>query len=140
MEVANRVNELKVKLQELLDKCFIRPSTSPWGALALFVKKKDNSLCLCIDYRKLDEVAIKNKYSLPRIVDLFDQLQGSSYFSKIDLRSEYHQLRVKEEDPPKTAFRTRYGHSKFVLISFGWNNAPAAFVDLMNSILRLFLF
>ncbi|GKE45201.1 putative reverse transcriptase domain-containing protein, partial [Tanacetum coccineum] len=106
----SEMQELSGQLQELQDKGFIRPSHSPWGAPVLFVKKKDGSLRMCIDYRELNKLTIKNRYPLPRIDDLFDQLQGSRYFSKIDLRSGYHQLRVHEDDIPKTAFRTRYGH------------------------------
>ena len=104
------LRELSKQLQELLDKGFIRPSASPCGAPALFVKKKDGSLQLCIDYQMLNQITIKNKYPLPRIDDLFDQLQGASVFSKIDLRSGYHQLRIRESDVQKTAFRTQYGH------------------------------
>ena len=114
------LKELKVQLQELLDKGFIRPSFSPWGAPVLFVKNKDGTMRLCIDYRELNKVTIKNKYPLPRIDDLFDQLQGASVFSKIDLRSGYHQLKIKEEDIPKTAFRTRYGHYEFLVMPFGF--------------------
>nr|GEY76053.1 putative reverse transcriptase domain, ribonuclease H-like domain, aspartic peptidase domain protein [Tanacetum cinerariifolium] len=98
---------------------FIRPSHSPWGAPVLFVKKKDGSFRMCIDYRELNKLTGKNPYPLPRIEDLFDQLQGSRYFSKIDLRSGYHQLRVHEEDIPKTAFKTRYGHFEFTVMPFG---------------------
>ena len=105
------LRELKAQLQDLLDKGFIHPSTSPWGALVLFVKRKDGSLGLCINYRQLNKVTTKNKYPLPRIDDLFDQLQGTRWFSKIDLRSGYHQLRVKWEEISKTAFHTRYGHN-----------------------------
>ncbi|GKF07614.1 putative reverse transcriptase domain-containing protein, partial [Tanacetum coccineum] len=104
------MKELAKQLQELSDKGFIRPSSSPWGAPVLFVKKKDRSFRMCIDYRELNKLTIKNRYPLPRIDDLFDQLQGSSVYSKIDLRSGYHQLRVREKDIPITAFRTRYGH------------------------------
>ena len=133
------LKELKEQLQELLDKGFIKPSVSPWGAPVLFVKKKDGSLRLCIDYRELNKVTIKNKYSLPRIDDLFDQLQGAGIFSKIDLRSGYHQLNIKEEDSPKSAFRTRYGHYEFVVMPFGLTNAPAAFMDLMNRVFHDYL-
>ncbi|KAL0544053.1 hypothetical protein IC582_019164 [Cucumis melo] len=133
------LKELKVQLQELLDKGFIRPSVSPWGAPVLFVKKKDGSMRLCIDYRELNKVTVKNKYPLPRIDDLYDQLQGATVFSKIDLRSGYHQLRIKDEDVPKTAFRSRYGHYEFIVMSFGLTNAPAVFMDLMNRVFREFL-
>ena len=130
---------MKEQLQDLLDKGFVRPSTSPWGAPVLFVKKKDGSLRLCIDYRQLNKVTIRNKYPLPRIDDLFDQLQGASCFSKIDLRSGYHQLRIRHEDVSKTSFRTRYGHYEFLVMSFGLTNAPAAFMDLMNRVFKPFL-
>ncbi|WKA06026.1 hypothetical protein VitviT2T_023954 [Vitis vinifera] len=133
------LKELKTQLDELLGKGFIRPSTSPWGAPVLFVKKKDGTLRLCIDYRKLNRVTVKNKYPLPRIDDLFDQLKGAKYFSKIDLRTGYHQLRVREEDVSKTAFRTRYGHYEFLVMPFGLTNAPAAFMDLMNRVFHAYL-
>ena len=133
------LKELKTQLQELLDLGFIRPSHSPWGAPVLFVKKKDGSMRMCIDYRELNKVTIKNKYLLPRIDDLFDQLRGATVFSKIDLRSGYHQLKVKGEDIPKTAFRTRYGHYEFLVMSFGLTNAPAAFMDLMNRVFKDYL-
>ncbi|KAL0551336.1 hypothetical protein IC582_010422 [Cucumis melo] len=133
------LKELKVQLQELLDKGFIRPSVSPWGAPVLFVKKKDGSMRLCIDYRELNKVTVKNRYPLPRIDDLFDQLQGATVFSKIDLWSGYHQLRIKDGDVPKTAFRSRYGHYEFIVMSFGLTNAPAVFMDLMNRVFREFL-
>ena len=123
------MRELKAQLEELLSKGFIRPSISPWGAPVLFVKKKDGSLRLCIDYRQLNRATIRNQYLLPRIDELFDQLQGSRVYSKIDLRSGYHQLRVQESDVPMTAFRTRYGHYEFMVMPFGLTNAPAAFMD-----------
>lgn len=133
------LKELKVQLQELIDRGFIRPSVSPWGAPVLFVKKKDGTMRLCIDYRQLNKVTIKNKYPLPRIDDLFDQLQGAKVFSKIDLRSGYHQLKIKNDDIPKTAFRTRYGHYEFLVLSFGLTNAPATFMDLMNRVFKSYL-
>ncbi|GJW76466.1 putative reverse transcriptase domain-containing protein [Tanacetum coccineum] len=131
----SEMKELSEQLKELSDKGFIRPSSSPWGAPVLFVKKKDGSFRMCIDYRELNKLTVKNRYPLPRIDDLFDQLQGSSVYSKIDLRSGYHQLRVREEDIPKTAFRTRYGHYEFQVMPFGLTNAPAVFMDLMNRFL-----
>ncbi|GJS32892.1 putative reverse transcriptase domain-containing protein [Tanacetum coccineum] len=121
----SEMKELSEQLQELSDKGFIRPSSSPWGAPVLFVKKKDGSFRMCIDYQELNKLTVKNRYPLPRIDDLFDQLQGSSIYSKIDLRSGYHQLRVREQDIPKTAFRTRYGHYEFQVMPFGLTNAPA---------------
>ncbi|KAI3773312.1 hypothetical protein L1987_47837 [Smallanthus sonchifolius] len=135
----SEMQELSNQLQELLDKGFIRPSFSPWGAPVLFVKKKDGTFRMCIDYRELNKLTIKNRYPLPRIDDLFDQLQGSSFYSKIDLRSGYHQLRIQEEDVPKTAFRTRYGHYEFLVMPFGLTNAPAVFMDLMNRVCKPYL-
>ncbi|KAH0691243.1 hypothetical protein KY285_018431 [Solanum tuberosum] len=133
------LTELKDQLKDLLDKGFIRPSVSPWGTPVLFVRKKDGSLRMCIDYRQLNKVTIKNKYPLPRIDDLFDQLQGAFCFLKIDLRSGYYQLRVRECDIPKTTFRTRYGHYEFLVISFGLTNALTMFMDLMNRVFRPYL-
>ncbi|KAA0037485.1 ty3-gypsy retrotransposon protein [Cucumis melo var. makuwa] len=133
------LKELKVQLQELLNKGFIRPSVSPWGAPVLFVKKKDGFMCLFIDYIELNKVTVKNRYPLPRIDDLFDQLQGATVFSKIDLRSGYHQLRIRDSDIPKTTFRSRYGHYKFIVMSFGLTNAPVVFMDLMNRVFKDFL-
>ena len=133
------LRELKAQLEELLSKGFIRPSISPWGAPVLFVKKKDGSLRLCIDYRQLNRVTIRNQYPLPRIDELFDQLQGSQVYSKIDLRSGYHQLRVQESDVPMIAFRTRYGHYEFLVMPFGLTNAPAAFMDLINRVFQPYL-
>ncbi|GJV62246.1 putative reverse transcriptase domain-containing protein, partial [Tanacetum coccineum] len=124
---------------ELSDKGFIRPSSSPWGTLVLFVKKKDGSFRMCINYRELNKLTVKNRYPLPRIDDLFDQLQGSSVYSKIDLRSGYHQLRVREEDIPKTAFRTRYSHYEFQVMPFGLTNAPTVFMDPMNRVCKPYL-
>nr|GEV70935.1 putative reverse transcriptase domain-containing protein [Tanacetum cinerariifolium] len=124
---------------ELSDKGFIRPSSSPWGAPVLFVKKKDGSFRMCIDYRELNKLKVKNRYPLPWIDDLFDQLQGSSVYSKIDLRSGYHQLRVREQDVQKTAFRTRYRHYEFQVMPFGLTNAPAVFMDLMNRVCKPYL-
>ncbi|KAH0678966.1 hypothetical protein KY284_020051 [Solanum tuberosum] len=133
------LKELKEQLKDLLDKGFIRPSVSPWGAPVLFMRKKHGSLRMCIDYRQLNKVTIKNKYPLPRIDDLFDQLQGASFFSKIDLISGYHQLKVRKCDIPKTTFRTRYGHSEFLFMLFALTNAPAAFMDLMNRVFKPYL-
>ncbi|KAA0067962.1 ty3-gypsy retrotransposon protein [Cucumis melo var. makuwa] len=127
--VPAELKELKVQLQELLDKGFIRSSVSPWGVPVLFVKKKDGSMRLCIDYRELNKVTVKNCYPLPRIDDLFDQLQRATIFSKIDLRSSYHQLRIRDSDIPKTAFRSKYGHYEFIVMSFGLTNAPSKKVE-----------
>ena len=133
------LKELKLQLQELLQKGSIHLSVSPWGAPVLFVKKKDGTLQLCVDYRQLNKMTVKNKYPLPRIDDLFDQLKGASVFSKIDLRSGYHQLRIKDTDVNKTMFRTRYGHYEFLVMPFGLTNASAAFMDLMNRVFRLYV-
>ncbi|KAL0444109.1 UNVERIFIED_CONTAM: RNA-directed DNA polymerase [Sesamum latifolium] len=134
-----KLRELKNQLQELMDKKLIKPSVSLWGSLVLFVKKKDRSLRLCIDYRELNKLTVKNKYPLPRIDDFFDQLKGAQVFLKIELRSGYHQLKIKADDIAKSAFRTRYGHYEFVVMLFGLTNAPAAFMDLMNRVLRSYL-
>jgi hypothetical protein len=130
----NELVELKIQLQELLDKGYIRPSCSPWGCPAIFVLKKDKTQRLCIDYRPLNAVTMKNKYPLAHIDLLFDQLIGAQVFSKIDLRSGYHQIKIREEDIPKAAFSTRYGLYESLVISFGLSNAPAHFIDLMNSV------
>ncbi|GJV42209.1 putative reverse transcriptase domain-containing protein [Tanacetum coccineum] len=135
----SEMQELSNQLQELADRGFIRPSTSPWGAPILFVKKKDGSFRMCIDYRELNKLTVKNRYPLPKIDDLFDQLQGSSVYLKIDLRSGYHQLRVRNEDIPKTAFRTRYGHYEFQVIPFGLTNTTAVFMDIMNRVCKPYL-
>ncbi|GJR10553.1 putative reverse transcriptase domain-containing protein [Tanacetum coccineum] len=135
----SEMNELSNQLKELQEKGFIRPSHSPWGAPVLFVKKKDGAMRMCIDYKELNKLTIKNRYPLPRIDDLFDQLLGACYFSKIDLRSGYHQLRVREEDIPKTAFRTCYRHFEFTNMPFGLTNAPAIFMDLMNRVCKPYL-
>ncbi|GJV10096.1 putative reverse transcriptase domain-containing protein [Tanacetum coccineum] len=135
----SELEELSGQLKELQDKGFIRPNSSPWGAPVLFVKKKNGSFMMCIDYRELNKLTVKNRYPLPRIGALFDQLQGSPFFSKINLRSGYHQLRVHEDDIPKTVFRTRYGHFEFTVMPFGLTNEPAIFMDLMNRVCRPYL-
>jgi hypothetical protein len=124
--------ELKKQIEELQEKSFIRPSSSPRGAPVLFVNKKDGSRRMCVDYRSLNEVTIKNKYPLPQIEDLFDQMRGATIFSKIDLRSGYHQLKIRTEDIPKTAFTTRYGLYEFLVMSFGLTNTPAYFMNLIK--------
>ena len=133
------LDELKVQLDGLLSQGFIRPSVSPWGAPVLFVSKKDGSLRLCIDYRGLNKVTVKNGFPLPRIDDIFDQLSGSEYFTKIDLRSGYHQIRMSEESVSLTAFRTRYGQFEFLVLPFGLTNAPASFMGIMNEIFHDYL-
>lgn len=130
--------ELKEQFQTLLDQGFIRLSLSPWEALVLFVRKKDGSLQLCNEYRMLNYMTIKNIYLLPRIDDLFNQLSSTFFFSRIDLRSGYHQLRIKAKDISKTTFRMRYGHYELLVITFGLTTAPVAFMDLMYSVQSLF--
>ena len=130
----NDLEEIKKQIKELLEKGYIQRSSSPWGAPVLLVEKKDGSLRMVVDYRALNEVTIKNKYPLRMINDLFDQLQGAKVFSKIDLRSGYHQLKVREKDIPKTAFRTRYGAYKGIFMNLGMTNAPSTFVTLMISV------
>jgi hypothetical protein len=138
MDVKDLV-ELKKQIEELLEKGFIRPSSSPWGAPVLFVSKKDGSRRMCVYYRSLNEVKIKNKYPLPRIEDLFDQMKGAKIFLKIDLRLGYHQLKIRVEDVPKTTFTTRYGLCEFLVMSFRLTNAPAYFMNLMNKVFMEYL-
>jgi len=133
------LDELKKQLTEYVDKGFIQPSKSPFGAPVIFVKKKDEPFCMCMDYCVLNKFTIKNKYPLPRIDDLLDRVMGAKYFSKIDLRSGYHQIRIAEEDVHKTAFRTRYGHFEFRVLPFGLTNAPATFQGMMNDLFREYL-
>jgi hypothetical protein len=128
------LKELKIQLQGLLDKCYIRLSISPWGCSVLFVEKKDKELRLCVDHHPLNAVTIKNKYPLPCIGILFNQLVGAQVFSKIDLHSGYHQIKIRTEDIPKTVFTTRYGLFEYLVMSFGLTNAPTHFMYLMNSI------
>ncbi|GJX09422.1 putative reverse transcriptase domain-containing protein [Tanacetum coccineum] len=133
------MQELSNQLQEIADKGFIKPSSSPYRALVLFVKKNDGSFRMCIDYRELNKLTVKNRYPLPRIDDLFDQLQGSSVYSKIELRSGYHQLRVREYDIQKIAFRTRYSHYEFQVMPIGLTNASVVFMDLMNRVCKPYI-
>jgi hypothetical protein len=133
------LKELQMQLEELLKKGYIRPSVSTWGAPVLFVKKKDGTLRLCIEFKKLNKVTMKNKYPFPRIDDLFDQLKDEIFFSKIDLRLGYHQVIIKEEDISMTSFRKRYGHYEFIVVPFGLSNEPAVFMCLMNDIFREYL-
>jgi hypothetical protein len=128
------LKELKKQLIELHEAAYIRSSSSPWGAPALFVQKKDSSQRMCVDYRSLNDVTIKNKYPLPRIEDLFDQMRGARVFSKIDLRSGYHQMKIRPFDIPKTAFSTRYGLYEFTVMSFSLTNEPAYFMNMMNKV------
>jgi hypothetical protein len=131
--------ELKEHVKELLEKGFIYPSSSPWGAPVIFIPKKDGTQRLCMDYHALNEVTVKNKYPLPRIDDLFDQLRGACVFSKIDLRSGYHQLKIRECDIPKIAFVSRCGMYEYTVMSFGLTNAPAYFMYLMNKVFMEYL-
>jgi hypothetical protein len=133
------LEELKKQLADMLSKGLIRPSASPWGSPVLFVDKQYGTIRLCVDYHKLNEVTIKNKYPLPKIEDLFDQLNGAKVFSKIDLHTGYHQLKVQESDIPKTTFTTRYGLFEYTVMSFGLTNAPAYFMNLMNKVFMKFL-
>ena len=136
---AKDLEEIKKQIKELLDKGFIRPSSSPWVSPVLLVEKKDGSLRMVVDYRGLNEVTIKNKYPLPMINDLFDRLQGAKVFSKIDLRSGYHQLKIREQDIPKMAFTTMYGLYEYTVMSFGLTNVPAYFMNMMNKVFMEFL-
>jgi hypothetical protein len=133
------LGELKLQLKEMMEKGYIQPSVSPWGTPTLFVKNKDGTLRLCIDYRQFNKMTLKNKYPLSRISELFDQLRGATVFFKIDLRSGYHQVRIKDEEIQETTFRTRYGHYEFVVVPFGLTNAPTTFMSLMNNVLNKFL-
>jgi hypothetical protein len=128
--------EVEAQIKEALAKGWIEPSTFPWGAPILFVHKKGGGLRMCVDYRALNKQTIKNKYPLPRIDDLFDCLQGAQIFSSLDLASGYHQIRIPDEDIPKTAFRTPGGHYQYRILSFGLANAPATFQAAMNAMLR----
>jgi hypothetical protein len=129
-----KLAELKIQLNELLDKRYICPSSSPWGCPALFMKKKDQSLRLCVDYQPLNAITIRNKYLLPRIDIIFDQLVGAKVFSKVNLRSGYHQIKIRPKDAPKTVFSTRYGLYEYLVMSFRLTNASAHFMYLMNSV------
>ena len=122
-----------------MDLGLIRPSVSLWGAPVIFIRKKDGLWRLYIDYRQLNKATIKNQYSSPRIDDLFDQMKGVTVFSKIDLRLGYHQLRIKEDDIPKTSFKTRFGHYEFTVLPFGLTNAPGVFMSLMNGVFHEYL-
>jgi hypothetical protein len=136
---SKQLEELKEQIQELQRKGYIRPSSSPWGAPVIFVPKKDGTQRMCVDYRALNEVTIKNNYPLPRIDDLFDQLRGACVFSKIDLWSGYHQLKIRESDIPKTGFITRYGLYEYTVMSFGLTNAPTYILYLMNKVFMEYL-
>jgi hypothetical protein len=136
---SDQLQELKAQIKELMGKEFIRASSPPWGAPVIFVGKKDGTQRICVDYRSLNDVTIKNKYPLPRIEDLFDQMRGSKVFSKIDLRSGYHRMKIRPSDIPKTAFTTRYGLYEYTVMSFQLTNAPAYFMYLMNKIFMEYL-
>jgi hypothetical protein len=133
------LKELKKHLTESQEAGYIHLSSSPWGASVLFVQKKDGSQRICVDYRSLNDVTMKNKYPLPRIEDLFDQMRDTRVFSKIDLRSRYHQMKIRPSNIPKTAFSTRYGLYEFTVMSFGLTNAPAYFMNLMNKVFMEYL-
>jgi hypothetical protein len=134
-----KLQELEMKLKDLLDLALIRPSVSPWGVPMVFVRNKDGSWRLCIDYHQLNKATIKNQYMFPRIDDLFDQMKGETMFSKIDLRSRYHQLHIKKEDIPKTAFKMRFRHCEFIVLPFGLLNSPGVFMSLMNGVFHEYL-
>jgi hypothetical protein len=136
---AKKIEELKKQLHDLLEKDVIQPSKSPWGAPILFVKKEDGAFRLCEDYGALNSVTIKNSYPLYRIDDIFYQLNSAKFFSKIDLRSAYHQIRLDKDAIPKKAFRTRYGLFEFVVLNFGLRNAPSTFTSLMNDVFHTHL-
>jgi hypothetical protein len=133
------LQELKMQLKELLDLGLICPSVSLWGVPVIFIRKKEGSWRLCIDYRQLNKATIKNQYPLLRIDDLFDQMKGVTVFSKIDLRSGYHQLWIKGDDVPKTAFKMRFGHYEFTILPFGLTNTLGVFMSLMNGVFREYL-
>jgi hypothetical protein len=133
------LQDLKMQLKDLLDLGLICPSVSPWGAPVIFIRKKDGSWRLFIDYHQLNKATIKNQYPLPRIDDLFDQMKGVTLFSNIDFRSGYHQLQIKEDDVPKTTFKMRFGHYEFTILSFGLTNAPGVFMSLMNGVFHEYL-
>jgi hypothetical protein len=133
------MDELKKQLSQLLEKGLIRPSVSTWGAPYLFVPKKDGGLRMCLDYRALNNLTIKNKCPMPRIDEIFDRLQGAQYFTSLDLRSGYYQIRMKDADIPKTFIRTRYGSFEFLVMLFGLTNAPSTFQAVMNDVFREYL-
>jgi hypothetical protein len=133
------LDELQKQLKELLSLGLIQPSTSPWGAPVLFVKKKNGSMRMCIDYRALNKVTLRNKYPLPHIDECLERFQGASHFTTLDLVSGYHQIQIQPSDVPKTAFSTRYGHYEFLVLPFGLTNAPPTFQNLMNDVLRDYL-